>query len=112
MTTETVSVTQENVRTSIDIPCKMAMGSFSPVLGGPAFRFFRKTRLSGPALELLHRRILVISSITWLPLVLLTLIQRHHTAGIAALQFWSDIDAQVKLLVCIPLLLAAEVFAH
>jgi hypothetical protein len=32
-------------------------------LGGPTFRFFRKARLSGDHLELLHRRLIAITSI-------------------------------------------------
>ena len=41
---------------------------FSLVLGGPLFQLFRKARLHGDALELLHRRILVITIIAWVPL--------------------------------------------
>ena len=38
---------------------------FSLVLGDPVFRFFRKARLSGDHLELLHRRLIIITSIAW-----------------------------------------------
>jgi hypothetical protein len=38
---------------------------FSLVLGDPLFQFFRKARLSGDHLELLHRRL--IASIGWVP---------------------------------------------
>jgi hypothetical protein len=41
---------------------------FSLVLGGPLFQIFRRAYLSGNALELLRRRILVITMISWLPL--------------------------------------------
>lgn len=44
---------------------------FSLVLGGPLFQLFRRTRLSGDALELLRRRILAITLFTWLPLLFL-----------------------------------------
>ncbi|MGA7244233.1 MAG: hypothetical protein WBX19_13680, partial [Terracidiphilus sp.] len=44
---------------------------FSPVLGGPVFQLLRKSHLSGVALELLPRRIIVIPMIAWLPLLLL-----------------------------------------
>ncbi len=44
---------------------------FSLVLGDPVFRFFRKAHLSGNHLELLHRRLITIISIAWVPLLLL-----------------------------------------
>ena len=50
---------------------------FSLVLGGPLFRFFRRTNLSGGVLELPHRRILVISTVAWLPLLILSLLDGH-----------------------------------
>src|SRR5215469_9501098 len=40
---------------------------FSLVLGGPLFQLFRKAHLTGDTLELLHRRILIIPLIAWLP---------------------------------------------
>ena len=42
---------------------------FSLVLGGPTFQCFQRSRLTGSHLEFLYRRLLVITSITWLPLV-------------------------------------------
>jgi hypothetical protein len=51
--------------------------NFSLALGGPLFQFCLRTRLSGPALELLYRRIIVITAIAWLPLTLLTALQGH-----------------------------------
>jgi hypothetical protein len=40
---------------------------FSLVLGGPLFQLLLRAHLSGNALELLHRRILAILLIPWLP---------------------------------------------
>jgi hypothetical protein len=45
---------------------------FSLVLGGPLYRLFKRARLSGSALELLLRRLLVTSLLTWFPLVVLS----------------------------------------
>ena len=43
---------------------------FTPVLGGPLFQLFRKFHLTGDALELARRRILVLALVAWLPLLL------------------------------------------
>ena len=42
---------------------------FSLVLGGPLFQLLRKAHLEGDHLELLKRRLLVITLIAWLPLL-------------------------------------------
>jgi hypothetical protein len=42
---------------------------FSLILGGPLFQLFRRAHLSGGVLELLHRRIIVITMFAWLPLL-------------------------------------------
>ena len=44
---------------------------FSVVLGGPLFQLARRAHLCGDALELLHRRIIVITLFAWLPLLIL-----------------------------------------
>ena len=49
---------------------------FSLVLGGPLFQLYRRAHLSGDALELLRRRILVITLFAWLPLLLLAALER------------------------------------
>jgi hypothetical protein len=84
---------------------------FSLVLGGPAFRFFRKAHLSGDHLELLHRRLITITSIAWVPLLLLDLLGRQ-AAGIGRLSFLHDVEVQVRFLVALPVLIAAELIAH
>ena len=38
---------------------------FSLVLGGPIFQLFQRSHLSGNGLELLHRRMVVITLIAW-----------------------------------------------
>ena len=47
---------------------------FSLVLGGPLYQLFRRAHLSGDATELVHRRILAALVITWLPLLILSLV--------------------------------------
>jgi hypothetical protein len=51
--------------------------SFSLVLGGPLYQLLRRTHVSGNALELLHRRILAFWLVTWLLLLLLSVLGGH-----------------------------------
>ena len=48
---------------------------FSLVLGGPLFQLLRRAHLTGDTLELLQRRIIVISLFTWLPLLVLSALE-------------------------------------
>jgi hypothetical protein len=51
---------------------------FSLVLGGPIFQLFRKPHLTGNHMELLHRRLLIITSIAWLSMLVLDLVASRH----------------------------------
>jgi hypothetical protein len=84
---------------------------FSLVLGDPVFRFFRKARLSGDHLELLHRRLIAITSIAWVPLLLLDSLGSHATS-IGRLSFLHDVEVQVRFLVALPVLIGAELIVH
>ncbi|PWT86029.1 MAG: hypothetical protein C5B58_02060 [Acidobacteria bacterium] len=84
---------------------------FSPVLGGPLYQFFRRSRLSGDALELLHRRVLVITAIAWLPLLILSTVG-SAAAGTGRLSFLHDVEVQVRFLVALPVLIFAELIVH
>lgn len=48
---------------------------FSLVLGGPLYQLFRRSGLLKPPLDLLRRRILVLSLLTWLPLLVLSALE-------------------------------------
>jgi hypothetical protein len=85
---------------------------FSLVLGGPLFQLYRRTHLSGDALELLRRRILVITLFAWLPLMLLSLLDGHALGGGIKIPFLYDIEAHVRFLIALPVLIAAEVVVH
>src|SRR5262245_21473173 len=54
---------------------------FSLVQGGPLFQLYRRARLSNDALELLRRRVLAVLLLTWLPLLLLSLIDGYALGG-------------------------------
>jgi len=81
---------------------------FSLVLGGPLYQIFRRAYLSGSALELLRRRLIVLMTITWLPLLLLSVGEGHAWGRNVNLPFLYDIDANAKFLIALPVLIAGE----
>jgi len=84
---------------------------FSLVLGGPIFQLFRRSHLAGDSLELLHRRVLIITLVAWLPLLLLaTLGSAAGNAG--RLSFFHDVEVHVRFLIALPILVAAELIVH
>ena len=85
---------------------------FSLVLGGPLYQLFQRAHLSGPALEQLARRIWVITLVAWLPLLVLCIATGRAVGPPSALPFLRDIETQVRLLVALPLLIAAELVVH
>jgi hypothetical protein len=90
------------------------MYDFSLVLGDPLFQFFRKARLSGDHLELLHRRLIAITSIAWVPLLLLDSLGSQATST-GRLSFLHDVEVQVRFLVALPVLIGGRIdcsFAH
>jgi hypothetical protein len=84
---------------------------FSLVLGGPLFQLLVRSRLATPALELLKLRIVFFSMFAWLPLLLLSLVDGKAWGGVG-LPFLYDIEMHARLLVALPLLIAAEMLAH
>jgi hypothetical protein len=85
---------------------------FSPVLGGPLFQLFRRTHLSGDALELMSRRILTFALFAWLPLLVLALLGGHALGGGVKIPFLADIETHVRFLIALPVLIAAELIVH
>jgi hypothetical protein len=60
---------------------------FSLVLGGPLYQMLRRARFTGPALELVSRRVAISVLLSWLPLAVLSLAQAHFLGG-AKLSFF------------------------
>ncbi len=85
---------------------------FSLVLGGPLYQLFRRARLSGNALELLQRRIVAFWVITWLPLLCLSALGGYALGDAIKIPFLRDLEAQVRFLVALPVLIAAELIVH
>ena len=65
---------------------------FSLVLGGPLYQLWRRSHLAGDALQLLHRRIVVLTALAWVPLLALSVAEGHAWGGSVALPFLYDIE--------------------
>ena len=85
---------------------------FSLVLGGPLFQLFRRARLSGDGLELLWRRVMFLAAIAWAPLFLLSLASGRAFGDAVSIPFSADVEAHVRFLVALPLLIFAELVVH
>ena len=86
---------------------------FSLVLGGPLYQLYRRGRLATPHMELVARRIIVISMLAWLPLLILNLAQGTLLGGDGLrVPFFKDVAVHARFLVALPLLVVAEVVIH
>jgi len=85
---------------------------FSLVLGGPLYQLWRRTRLAGDALQLPHRRAIVLMMIAWLPLLLLSVAQGFAWGDRVTMPFLYDVDIHLRLLIALPLLILAEPVVH
>src|SRR3954452_22800053 len=85
---------------------------FSIILGGPFFQLLRRAHMTGDALELLRRRVLVIATVAWLPLVLLAAVGGNAFGGDVAVPFLKDIQSHARFIVAMPLLIFAELVVH
>lgn len=85
---------------------------FSLVLGGPVFQLLRQSHLTDDALGLVRQRIIVISLISWLPLLVLSALEGKVLGGSVAVPFLLDLEVHVRFLAAIPLLIGAELVVH
>ncbi|MFL6623190.1 MAG: hypothetical protein ACJ8NR_11415 [Sulfurifustis sp.] len=85
---------------------------FSLVLGGPLFQLLRRTHMSGDALELARRRVVVVSLFAWLPLLVLSTLQGLTVGESETVPFLGDVEVHLRFLVALPLLVAAEILVH
>lgn len=84
---------------------------FSLVVGGPLYQMFRWTHLAGPELELLHRRIVSLWLLCWVPLAVLSLVEGNLSGG-EKYSFSRDVETQVRFLISLPVLILAETLVH
>ena len=85
---------------------------FSVVLGGPLYQIVRRAHLSGDALELMRRRIVVIPFFMWLPLLILSVLGGQAWGTAVKVPFLVDINVHVRFLLALPLLIVAELVVH
>ena len=55
---------------------------FSLVLGGPLYQLLRRAHMAGNALELMRRRVVVISLFAWVPLLVLSVLEGRALGGV------------------------------
>ena len=84
---------------------------FSLVLGGPIFQLFRRSHLAGDGLELLHRRLVIVTVVAWLPLLILATIGAS-VGSVSRVSFFHDVEVHVRFLVALPVLIGAELLVH
>jgi hypothetical protein len=85
---------------------------FSLVLGGPLFHIYRRMHLSLGALELVRRRVLVVTLVAWLPLLFFSVLEGRALGGSIKMPFLYDVEAQVRFLLALPILILLEVIVH
>ena len=86
-------------------------GDFSVVLGGPLYQAYRRAHLCGDALELVVRRVIVVTTLAWLPLLILSALDGTLLSGVRQ-PFLLDIDVHARLLIALPLLILTECAVH
>src|SRR5215468_7381718 len=104
MTSQTAAVKKKDLFPHSD--------DFSLVLGGPLFQLLRRAHLSGDALELLRRRIILGALLAWLPLFVLSTLEGNALGGNVAVPFLLSVEVHVRFLVALPLLIIAELVVH
>lgn len=85
--------------------------NFSLVLGGPFFQLLIRLGLITPTLDLLKKRIILITLFAWMPIFILSLFEGHAWRSVG-LPFLFDIEVQARLLIALPLLILSEVLVH
>jgi hypothetical protein len=86
--------------------------SFSLVLGGPLYQLLRKAHLEAESVEFhLLRRVVAFVLVTWLPLLVLTIVGGTWITGVDV-PFIADVETHVRFLLVVPLFVLAELVVH
>jgi hypothetical protein len=87
----------------------MMPGELSIFLEGPLFRFLRRMRVPEDRLERVRNQMLfLVPLVAWLPLLVLSAIGGQLSRGHVTAPFLLDLEAHVRLLVAMPLLIIGE----
>jgi hypothetical protein len=100
-----------NLKSELKDPGLTESQDFSLVLGGPLYQLLRRSHLSDDANEMVHRRVIAFIAITWLPLLILTMIEGLAWSG-RKVPFLYDIDSHCRYLLALPLMIYAELVVH
>jgi hypothetical protein len=77
----------------------------------PLQRLYCRFGLADDAYELAGRRAVVVTAVAWVPLLVLSAIDRRMYMG-AKVPFLQDLDVQARILIALPLLIWGEVVIH
>ncbi len=94
-----------------DLKSSSTRPEFSLTSGGALHRLFVATRLTMPPMDLLRRRVFVVTMVAWLPLLVMSMADRTALEGVPV-PFLFDIATHVRFLVALPMLLWAEYVVH
>ena len=94
--------TQPEIPARVSATLPTDTDDFSLVSGGALFRLWRRTRLSGDAMQFTRRRVLAVIAITWVPLLVLSILEGHAWGSGVALTFLQDVETHVRLLIAAP----------
>jgi hypothetical protein len=108
MVAETAGLPVNNPAAQPDIEAQ----DFSLVLGGPLYRLLLRSHLSDDLLGHVRARVLVLASIAWVPLLVLTALNGQLWDGSVTVPFLRDVDVHIRFLVALPLLIVAELIVH
>ncbi len=109
--TSAAQILGERVQESGAIAERVGLPDFSLVAGGPLYRLFCRVHLADGSLGLLKRRLTVVLLMAWVPLLPLALLENGAWKNLS-LSFLTDASIHLRLLVALPLMLAAEPVAH
>ena len=86
--------------------------NFSLVLGGPLYQLLRRAHLSDDTLRMMRQRVLVMALLGWLPLLVLSAMQGNLWGQRVTVPFLLDLEAHIRFLIVVPLLVVAELVVH
>lgn len=93
----------------MDKSLSLNLDDFSLTKGGPFFKLMVRSGLMKPEFARPARRATFLAVFTWLPLLILSLVQGLAFDGPVELPFLWDFAVHVRFLICVPLLIIAEV---
>jgi hypothetical protein len=91
--------------------CKVLEEGFSVFAGGPLFRLYQRTGVSGAALEHGMTRSVAVALLAWLPLLVITSLEGNAWGG-SHEPFILDIAVHLRLLIVLPMLVGGELLCH